>query len=43
MSPQERPGVDDVLNGIAFDPQANRFLITGKHWPRLFEVRFVAA
>jgi glutamine cyclotransferase len=33
----------DVLNGIAFDPSRGTFLITGKWWPALFEVRFVAA
>ncbi len=32
-----------VLNGIAYDPQAETFLITGKMWPKLFEVRFVPA
>lgn len=31
----------DVLNGIAYDPEAQRFFITGKLWPKLFEVRFV--
>jgi glutaminyl-peptide cyclotransferase len=30
----------DVLNGIAFDPGTGHFFITGKLWPRLFEVRF---
>jgi glutaminyl-peptide cyclotransferase len=31
----------DVLNGIAHDPESGSFLITGKLWPKLFEVRFV--
>lgn len=30
-----------VLNGIAFDPEKNRLFLTGKHWPRLFEVRVI--
>jgi hypothetical protein len=30
----------DVLNGIAFDPASGHFLLTGKLWPRLFEVEF---
>ena len=30
----------EVLNGIAYDPEADTFLITGKHWPKLFEVRW---
>lgn len=33
----------DVLNGIAYVPETGRFLITGKHWPRLFEVELVRA
>ncbi len=31
----------DVLNGIAHVPERDRFLITGKLWPWLFEVTFV--
>jgi glutamine cyclotransferase len=31
----------DVLNGIAAIPGTDEFLITGKHWPSLFRVRFV--
>jgi glutamine cyclotransferase len=30
-----------VLNGIAHDPIRQSFYLTGKLWPRLFEVRFV--
>ncbi len=33
------PG-NDVLNGIAYDPQKGTFLLTGKLWPRIYEVRF---
>ena len=33
-------GSDDVLNGIAHDPEAGRFLLTGKRRPVLFEVVF---
>ncbi len=33
----------DVLNGIAYNPETDTFLITGKRWPRMFEVRFVPA
>lgn len=29
----------DVLNGIAYDAATNRIFITGKNWPKLFEVR----
>ena len=31
----------EVLNGIAYDPIAETFFITGKWWPKMFEVRFV--
>jgi glutaminyl-peptide cyclotransferase len=31
----------DVLNGIAYDASKKSFLITGKYWPAMFEVRFV--
>ena len=31
----------EVLNGIAYDPDADTFYITGKWWPKMFEVRFV--
>jgi glutamine cyclotransferase len=31
---------DAVLNGIAFDPANRRFFLTGKLWPKMFEVQF---
>ena len=31
----------DVLNGIAQLPAPGRFVLTGKLWPRAFEVEFV--
>lgn len=40
LTPAERAGTD-VLNGIAAIPGTERFLITGKLWPRMFEVEFV--
>lgn len=30
---------DDVLNGIAYDEKADRIFVTGKRWPKLFEVK----
>ncbi|MFC6009829.1 glutaminyl-peptide cyclotransferase [Nocardia lasii] len=39
LTPAERAGTD-VLNGIA-GLGGDRFLVTGKYWPRMFEVRFV--
>ena len=29
----------DVLNGIAYDAKADRLFVTGKWWPRLFEIK----
>jgi glutamine cyclotransferase len=29
----------DVLNGIAYDVKTDRLFVTGKRWPRLFEIR----
>jgi len=33
------PDRTDVLNGIAYDSTTKNFLITGKRWPKMFEVR----
>jgi glutamine cyclotransferase len=30
---------EDVLNGIAYDSARDRLFVTGKYWPRLFEIR----
>ncbi|HSC52661.1 MAG TPA: glutaminyl-peptide cyclotransferase [Phnomibacter sp.] len=30
----------DVLNGIAYDSVGKRIFITGKYWPKLFEIQF---
>jgi len=32
----------DVLNGIAYKPDTDTFLLTGKLWPHVFEVELVA-
>jgi len=31
-----------VLNGIAYDAENNRLFVTGKRWPKLFEIRLIA-
>ena len=35
-----REGVD-VLNGIAYDADGDRLFVTGKLWPKLFEIKVV--
>jgi glutamine cyclotransferase len=30
---------DEVLNGIAWDSTTNRLFVTGKRWPKLFEIK----
>ena len=32
-------GSDRVLNGIAWDADKRRLFVTGKLWPRVFEIR----
>ena len=40
LTPAERAGTD-VLNGIAYREQSDTWLITGKLWPKIFEVELV--
>ncbi|MBI5771055.1 MAG: glutaminyl-peptide cyclotransferase [Verrucomicrobia bacterium] len=37
-----RGSEEAVLNGIAYDAAADRLFITGKLWPKIFEVRILA-
>jgi glutaminyl-peptide cyclotransferase len=32
-------GKKDVLNGIAYDREGDRIFVTGKYWPKLFEIK----
>ena len=34
---------DDVLNGIAYDAVGDRLFVTGKLWPKLFEIKLTPA
>jgi glutamine cyclotransferase len=36
---EERDENTDVFNGIAYDAAADRLFVTGKRWPKLYEVR----
>ncbi|HTS65052.1 MAG TPA: glutaminyl-peptide cyclotransferase [Candidatus Acidoferrales bacterium] len=40
LTPQERE-LTDVLNGIAYDAKGDRLFITGKKWPKLFEIKLI--
>ena len=40
LDPRERVG-DAVLNGIAYDAKSDRLFVTGKLWPRIFEIQVV--
>jgi glutamine cyclotransferase len=31
----------DVLNGIAYDAETDRLFVTGKLWPKLFEIELI--
>lgn len=42
LPPNQRTGQDDVLNGIAYDAAKKRLFVTGKLWPRLFEIELTA-
>jgi glutaminyl-peptide cyclotransferase len=41
LDPGRRAGAD-VLNGVAAVPGTDEFLVTGKLWPAMYRVRFVA-
>lgn len=43
LTPEEQAslGSGATLNGIAYDEETGTFLITGKLWPKVFEVQFV--
>ena len=40
LDPREAAGVD-VLNGIAYDAGKDRLFVTGKWWPKIFEIQLV--
>jgi glutaminyl-peptide cyclotransferase len=38
LYPHGARGREDVLNGIAYDAVSGRVFVTGKNWPRLYEI-----
>lgn len=41
LKPEDKHDRIDVLNGIAYDPENKRLFVTGKRWPKLFEIQLV--
>ena len=41
LSEADRAPRVDVLNGIAYDARNDRLFVTGKLWPKLFEIKLV--
>ena len=41
LDPADRTPRTDVLNGIAYDAENDRLFVTGKYWPKLFEIDLV--
>jgi glutamine cyclotransferase len=41
LSQEDRLQPVDVLNGIAYDAKGDRLFVTGKLWPKLFEIQLV--
>jgi glutaminyl-peptide cyclotransferase len=43
LAKAERPNhADAVLNGIAYDAAGDRLFVTGKLWPKIFEIKLVS-
>jgi glutaminyl-peptide cyclotransferase len=43
LLPESERAAADVLNGIAYDREHDRLFVTGKLWPRVYEIRITAA
>ncbi|MGD8499299.1 MAG: glutaminyl-peptide cyclotransferase [Phycisphaerales bacterium] len=43
LTPQDRSEEIDVFNGIAYNPANGHLFVTGKFWPKLFEIKLVPA
>lgn len=41
LSPKDDSKAVDVLNGIAYDAKNDRLFVTGKFWPKLFEIELI--
>lgn len=41
LLPERDTPPDSVLNGIAYDAVGDRLFVTGKYWPRIFEIKLM--
>ncbi len=41
LKPEDRTRPVDVLNGIAYDEAGDRLFVTGKLWPKLFQIKLI--
>ncbi len=41
LHPDDRHPKIDVLNGIAWDKENRRLFVTGKYWPKIFEIKVI--
>jgi glutamine cyclotransferase len=37
----DSPSKAGVLNGIAYDPVREKLFVTGKFWPKVFEIKIM--
>jgi glutamine cyclotransferase len=42
LAQQDYTEYRDVLNGIAYDQKSGRLFVTGKFWPKLFEIKLIS-
>jgi len=43
LAPQDHSEMVDVFNGIAYDPAGRRLFVTGKFYPKLYEIKLIPA
>ena len=43
LTSEDRSEPVDVLNGIAYDAKTDRLFVTGKLWPKLFEIELISS
>lgn len=41
LAEKDRHSRIDVFNGIAYNPDSQRIFVTGKYWPKLFEIKLL--